>query len=172
MLPFIGEIRMFGGNFAPAGWVFCEGQLMAIAQNPDLFNLIKTTYGGNGQSTFALPDLRSRVPIHMGKSPISGTTYAIGEAAGVEGVTLTGPQLPSHSHTLQASLNNAGGNTVKGNVTGQVGATQIYREAPPASPMSGSSIPLGGGGNQSHDNIQPYLVINFIISLFGTVPKK
>ena len=168
--PFIGEIRMFGGNFAPAGWMFCEGQLLSIAQNADLFNLIKTTYGGDGQSNFAVPDLRGRVPIHMGKSPISGTTYAMGDAQGVEMVTLTSTQMPIHNHGLQASLNNALGNTVNGNVTGQVGATQIYREVPPAVAMSASSV-TPQGGSQPHNNIQPFLAINFIISLFGTIPK-
>src|SRR3954452_14356989 len=133
--PYIGEIRMFGGNFAPAGWMFCEGQTLPISENDALFTLIGTTYGGDGQETFQLPNLQSRVPIHMGTAP-SGTTYQIGEMAGVEQVTLTTTQIPIHNHALVASLDTAGGSSVSGNVTGQVGATQIYREAPPASALA------------------------------------
>ncbi|WP_338822252.1 tail fiber protein [Bradyrhizobium septentrionale] len=122
--PYIGEIRMFGGNFAPNGWMFCQGQLLAISENDALFNLIGTTYGGDGQSTFALPNLQGRLPLHQGNS------FVMGQSAGVEQVTLTTQQLPIHNHPMSASLNNATGSTVTGNVVGVVGATQIYREAP------------------------------------------
>jgi microcystin-dependent protein len=163
--PYVGEIRMFAGNFAPAGWMFCSGQLLPISENETLFNLIGTTYGGDGQSTFALPDLQSRVPIHFGSG------FVLAETGGAEEITLTTQQIPAHSHPLLASLNSAGGSTVTGNLTGQVGATQIYREVAPASPMS----PLAGGstgGSQPHTNLQPYLTLNYIISLFGIFPSQ
>jgi len=168
--PYIGEIRIFAGSFAPVGWAFCDGQLMPISENDALFTLIGTTYGGDGQETFALPDLQSRVPIHMGAAQ-SGTTYVIGEGGGVETVTLTTQQLPVHSHGLLASLNNAGDSAPTGKLTGQVGATQIYREVPPTQAMNGQSLsPVGG--SQPHENVQPYLCINYIISLFGIFPTQ
>src|SRR6267378_777314 len=128
--PYVGEIRMFGGNFAPAGWMFCEGQLLPISENETLFNLIGTTYGGDGQSTFALPDLRGRIPLHFGNG------FTLAETGGAETVTLTVNQIAAHSHALLASTNSATNNTPTGNLTGQVGATQIYKQATPASPMS------------------------------------
>ena len=163
--PFIGEIRMFGGNFAPAGWALCQGQTLAISDNDVLFNLIGTTYGGDGQQTFNLPNLQGRLPMHQGSS------FFVGQSAGVETVTLTVQQLPIHNHPLSASVNNAQGNTVTGNVVGQVGATQIYRENPAASPMAAQACTFTGG-NQPHDNMQPYLCVNFIISLFGIFPSQ
>jgi microcystin-dependent protein len=163
--PYVGEIRMFAGNFAPVGWMFCDGQLLPISENQTLFNLIGTTYGGDGQSTFALPDLRSRVPMHWG----GGLTLA--ETGGVEEVTLTVQQIPAHGHPALASLNSAQDSACTGNVTGQVGATQIYRQAIPTSPLSPQA---GGptGGSQPHTNLQPYLAINYIISLFGIFPSQ
>ncbi|UGY26983.1 phage tail protein [Bradyrhizobium septentrionale] len=163
--PYIGEIRMFGGNFAPNGWMFCQGQLLAISENDALFNLIGTTYGGDGQSTFALPNLQGRLPLHQGNS------FVMGQSAGVEQVTLTTQQLPIHNHPMSASLNNATGSTVTGNVVGVVGATQIYREAPAASPMASQAC-SSVGGNQPHDNMQPYLCVSFIISLYGIYPSQ
>lgn len=163
--PFVGEIRMFAGNFAPAGWMFCEGQLLPISENETLFNLIGTTYGGDGQSTFALPDLRGRLPLHQGNS------FVLAETGGSEQITLTVNQIPAHSHALLASLNNATAASPTGNVTGQVGATQIYREVPPASPMAAQAV-SSVGGSQPHDNLQPYLCIDFIISLFGIFPSQ
>ena len=162
--PYVGEIRMFAGNFAPAGWQFCEGQLLPISENETLFQLIGTFYGGDGQSTFALPDLRGRIPLHQGSG------FILAETGGAEEITLAVNQIPAHSHAMLASLNNAGGNTPTGNVVGQVGATQIYREVPPASPMSLFSV-APTGGSQPHTNFQPYLCINFIISLFGIFPS-
>src|ERR1051325_6961687 len=153
--PYVGEIRMFAGNFAPNGWMFCEGQTLPISENEVLFNL---------------PNLASRVPIHMGTGP-DGTTYQIGEMAGTEQETLTTQQIPNHNHSLLASQDNAGGSAILGNVTGQVGASQIYREVAPASLMAPSAIGPAGG-SQPHENTQPFLCINFIISLFGVFPSQ
>jgi microcystin-dependent protein len=168
--PYVGEIRMFAGNFAPNGWMFCEGQTLPISENDVLFQLIGTTYGGDGQETFNLPNLASRVPIHMGTGP-DGTTYQLGEMAGTEQETLTTQQIPNHNHALLASQDNAGLSAILGNVTGQVGASQIYREVAPASAMAPSAIGPAGG-SQPHENTQPFLCINFIISLFGRFPSQ
>jgi microcystin-dependent protein len=161
--PYVGEIRMFAGNFAPAGWMFCEGQLLAIADQQTLFNLIGTTYGGDGQTTFALPDLRGRIPLHFGNG------FNLADKGGAETVTLTTQQIPAHNHPLQASLNSAADNSVSGRVTGQVGATQIYKQAVPSAAMSAQAI-TSTGGSQPHNNFQPYLCVDFIISLFGIFP--
>jgi microcystin-dependent protein len=155
---------MFAGNFAPAGWMFCEGQLLPISENETLFNLIGTTYGGDGQSTFGLPDLRGRIPIHQ------GTGFTLAETGGAEEITLPVAQIPAHVHPVLASLNTAGASTVSGNLTGQVGATQIYREAPATSPMNAAMV-MSTGGSQPHSNFQPYLCVDFIISLFGIFPS-
>jgi microcystin-dependent protein len=163
--PYVGEIRMFGGNFAPAGWQFCDGSLLPISEFETLFNLIGTTYGGDGQSTFAVPDLRGRLPIHQGNG------FTLAETGGVEEIALTVQQIPAHSHPMLASLNNAGIATVAGNVVGQVGATQIYREVPAASPMAPQAC-TATGGSQPHTNFQPYLCVSFIISLFGIFPSQ
>jgi len=162
--PYVGEIRIFAGNFAPAGWMFCEGQLLPIAENETLFQLIGTTYGGDGESTFALPDMRGRLPIHQGNN------FILAEMGGVEEVTLTSQQMPVHNHPAVVSLNNAQGATVQGNMTGAVGATQIYREVPPGAQMSPASM-SASGSSQPHTNMQPYLCVDFIISLFGIFPS-
>ncbi len=169
--PFVGEIRMFAGNFPPVGWMFCDGQLMPIAENEVLFQLIGTTYGGDGESTFALPNLQSRIPIHMGTAS-SGTTYQIGEAAGVESVTLTTQQIPQHTHPLTVSNAAGTGTNPAGNVAGALSPVSIYKAnvAPPNLPMHASSV-TPQGGSQPHDNMQPFLCINFIISLFGLFPN-
>ena len=170
---FIGEIRMFGGNFAPAGWAFCDGQLMPISENDALFILIGTTYGGDGQETFALPDLRSRSPIHMGTAA-SGSTYQLGENGGVEEVTLTVQQIPSHNHAATfatvgqvASPSNA--------LLSQAASTQagirIYSTNAQNTTMSPQTL-ASTGGSQPHTNIQPTLAVNFIISLFGLFPSQ
>jgi microcystin-dependent protein len=161
--PYIGEIRIFAGNFAPVGWMLCQGQLVPIAGNEPLFQLLGTRYGGDGQATFALPDLRGRLPLHQGNS------FVLGQTGGTETVTLTTQQMPAHNHPLLASSNNAGGNAPAGNVTGQVGAIQIYREVAPATAMSGNAIGPQGG-NQPHENRQPFLCVNFIIANFGVFP--
>jgi microcystin-dependent protein len=170
--PFVGEIRMFGGNFAPAGWALCQGQLLAISENDTLFNLIGTTYGGDGQTTFALPNLSSRVPVHMGT--LSGTTFTIGEAAGTETVTLTTNQIPAHTHT--ATCYPVAGNS--GDPTGKRWAssadTSINPYALPAAADSSMNAGAIGpdGGSQPHDNMIPFLGLNFIISLLGIFPSQ
>ncbi len=176
--PYIGEIRMFGGNFAPAGWAFCRGQLMPISENDALFNLIGTTYGGDGQETFALPNLQGRIPLHAGQGPGLSQNYQLGEAAGVESVTLTTQQIPNHTHTPQVS--NAPGststpanNTVLANCSS--GSVNTYKT--PADIANGqvvlNSASIGpAGGSQPHDNFQPTLAISYIISLFGIFPSQ
>ncbi len=168
--PYVGEIRMFGGNFAPAGWMFCDGQLLPISENETLFQLIGTTYGGDGQETFALPNLQSRVPIHMGTGP-DGTTYTLAELAGTETVTLTTQQMPIHNHALLASTGPGNVNVPAGNVTAESAGVKIYIEDTPSTPMNAADItPVGG--SQPHENVQPYLCINYIISLFGIFPSQ
>jgi microcystin-dependent protein len=162
--PYVGEIRMFAGNFAPAGWMLCEGQLLPISENDTLFNLIGTTYGGDGQSTFALPDLRGRVPTHQG----NGTTLA--ESGGAETVTLTVNQIAAHSHPLLASTGPGNLNTPGGNVTAESAAVKIYYADEPTVNL-GAAACSPVGGNQPHNNFQPYLCVNFIISLFGIYPS-
>jgi microcystin-dependent protein len=162
--PYVGEIRMFAGNFQPNGWMFCEGQLLPISENDTLFQLLGTTYGGDGQETFALPDLRGRLPVHQG----SGFTLA--ESAGVEEVTLTVQQIPNHSHTLLGTTG-AGGPNAKGHILAASAATERYTEAAPDTPMAVSSLALVGG-SQPHTNVQPYLCVDFIISLFGLFPSQ
>lgn len=166
--PYVGEIRMFGGNFAPAGWAFCDGSLMPISENETLFQLIGTTYGGDGQSTFALPDLRGRVPIHMGTG--AGLTVQIGEQAGSETITLTPPQIPIHSHSLLASSDTASQTGPATNVLAQPPSGQLYLADTPGVALSPSSL-TQSGGNQIHDNMGPFLCVNFIISLFGIYPS-
>jgi microcystin-dependent protein len=162
--PYVGEIRMFGGNFAPLGWLFCEGQLLPISENETLFQLIGTTYGGDGQSTFALPDLRGRIPIHQGNG------FILAETGGAEEITLTVNQIPAHTHALLGSSNVATLTDPGGNVSAQTGTYDGYQTTPGASAMAPQSIgPVGG--SQPHTNFQPYLCINFIISLFGIFPS-
>ncbi len=166
--PFIGEIRMFAGNFAPMGWALCQGQLLQVSQNDGLFGLIGTTYGGDGQETFALPDLRGRVPVHAGAGP-SGITRTLGESGGTETVALTMAQLPSHTH--QAMAVNSQGNTASpgGAIWAMQPNTDIYSNLPPTNAMNPGAMAIAGGG-QPHDNMLPFLAINFIISLFGLFP--
>jgi microcystin-dependent protein len=168
--PFIGEIRMFGGNFAPAGWAFCDGAIMNIADNDPLFQLIGTTYGGDGVSTFGLPDLRGRVPIHMGTSSTTGTSYVEGQNGGVEQVTLTTQQIPVHSHALVATTNLASLNAASGAFLAQPQVMAPYFGAAGTQSLNASSIGQTGG-SQPHSNFQPYLCISFIISLFGVFPS-
>jgi microcystin-dependent protein len=167
--PYIGEIRMFGGSFNPNGWAMCNGALMPIAENDALFTLIGTTYGGDGQETFGLPNLNGRVPIHQGA--VSGTTFTIGESAGVESVTLTTSQLPIHTHAFMASKGPGNVNSPTGNVTGESAAVKIYfADAPAAATNAQAVTPVGG--SQPHENMQPYLCITYIISLFGIFPSQ
>lgn len=163
--PYIGEIRMFGGNYAPAGWAFCQGQLVPIAENDALFTLIGTTYGGDGQETFALPDLQGRIPVHM-----SSQNYPIGEKSGVESVTLTVNQIPTHTHPLMASNSGAIQVTPQGAAPAQ-SVGQAYTNRLTEQVMSPQSVsPIGG--SQPHENMQPFLCISFIISLYGIFPSQ
>ena len=161
--PYVGEIRMFAGNFAPAGWLFCEGQLLPISENETLFQLIGTTYGGDGQSTFALPDLRGRVPVHQGNGVI------LAETGGAEEVTLTVQQVPAHGHPLLASTGPATTNTPIGNVLAETSAINLYIEDVASSSLNAAAV-SSTGGSQPHTNFQPYLCVSFIISLFGIFP--
>jgi len=167
--PYVGEIRMFGGNFPPAGWAFCNGQLMPISENDTLFNLIGTTYGGDGQETFGLPNLQSRVPIHMGQGPGISQSYQLGESGGTESVTLTSQSTPIHSHPALCN-SAAGGADPAGGVWAQSDATQYSNAASDTTMANMQTTPAGG--SQPHDNMIPYLVISYIISLFGIYPTQ
>ena len=165
--PYVGEIRLFAGNFAPQGWMFCDGTVLAIAENTTLFNLIGTTYGGDGQTTFALPDLRSRVPIHMGQGA-GLSNHALGQNGGTETVTLTVAQIPAHAHVPNANSNHGTTTTPTGNVWAGSADFSQYAAGSTGN-MAGGAIGLAGS-SQPHDNMLPYLSINFIISLFGIYP--
>lgn len=156
---------MFAGNFAPAGWMFCEGQLLPISEYETLFNLIGTTYGGDGQSTFALPDLRGRVPLHQ------GTGFILAETGGVEEITLTVQQIPQHSHVFLASTDPATVLNAQGNVVSTTATATPYISIPPTAPLVQQSL-VPVGGSQPHNNFQPYLCVDFIISLFGIFPSQ
>jgi microcystin-dependent protein len=169
--PFIGEIRMFGGSFAPVGWAFCNGALLPISQNDTLFNLIGTTYGGDGQETFGIPDLQGRVPIHQGQGPGISQNYVIGQQAGVESVTLTVQQIPSHNHSMAASTATATNTNPNGNILATsptISSYVIDVAGPQLAPGTLQFI----GGNQPHENMMPFLCISFIISLFGIFPTQ
>ena len=162
--PYVGEIRMFAGNFAPAGWMFCEGQLLPISENETLFQLIGTTYGGDGQSTFALPDLRGRIPIHQGNG------FILAETGGAEEITLTVSQIPAHSHPFLVSTASAAASAPANSLPGNSPSVDLYLEDVTAvnfSPQAIGSV----GGSQPHTNFQPYLCVDFIISLFGIFPS-
>ena len=169
--PFIGEIRMFGGSFAPAGWAFCNGQLMPISENDAMFVLIGTTYGGDGEETFAMPDLQSRIPIHQGTGP-DGITYQIGEKAGVEAVTLTTNQIPVHNHALLASTAAGSQNNPSNQVLAASPSVKMFIQDTPDSTLNVANSVTPVGGSQPHENLQPYLCISFIISLFGVFPTQ
>lgn len=165
--PYVGEIRMFAGNFAPVGWAFCNGQLVPISENPTLFQLIGTTYGGDGQNTFALPNLQSRLPVAVGPG------FALGQTGGAESVTLTTSQIPAHSHQFLASAATGTQKTPAGNMVAGIGggSSAAYIQAAPNVAMAPDSIG-SAGASQPHDNMQPFLVLNFIISLFGVFPSQ
>jgi microcystin-dependent protein len=168
--PFVGEIRMFGGSFAPAGWAFCDGSLIPISENDTLFNLIGTTYGGDGENTFALPDLRGRIPIHQGQGP-GISNYLIGERAGVEDVTLTTQQIPLHNHSLLASTAAATSASPSGNILATSPTIASY-VIDVAGPQLAAGAVVGAGGSQPHVNLMPFQCISFIISLFGIFPTQ
>ena len=162
--PYVGEVRLFAGNFAPNGWMFCDGQLLPISENEVLFQLIGTTYGGDGESTFALPDLRGRIPIHQGNG------FILAETGGAEQITLTTTQIAAHSHPLLASINVAQDTSPSGKVVGQTGSANMYIQDVTDTSMSPLAVTTVGG-SQAHTNFQPYLCINYIISLFGIFPS-
>jgi microcystin-dependent protein len=167
--PFVGEIRMFAGNFAPRGWAFCDGQLLAVSQNDALFSLFGTIYGGDGRTTFALPDLRGRIPIHAGQGP-GLSQRRLGSTGGVETVTLTVNQLPSHSHQLKASSQVANTPNPETNVLANAASSDPYEEVADEALAAGSITSVGG--SQSHTNLMPFLCINFIVALFGIYPSR
>ena len=162
--PYVGEIRMFAGNFAPAGWMFCEGQLLPISENETLFQLIGTTYGGDGESTFALPDLRGRIPIHQGNG------FILAETGGAEEITLTVNQVAAHGHPLLASTGTATAQTPGGGVLATAQAVSYFNLPDALANMSPLAV-TAVGGSQPHTNFQPYLCVDFIISLFGIFPS-
>lgn len=166
--PYVGEIRMFAGNFAPAGWMFCEGQLLPISENETLFQLIGTTYGGDGESTFALPDLRGRLPMHFGQG------FILAETGGAEEITLTVQQIPAHSHAMLGTTNAASATAPSNSETfarGFAATITPYGTDNPSTTMSPQMIG-SVGGSQPHTNFQPYLCVDFIISLFGIFPSQ
>jgi microcystin-dependent protein len=173
--PYVGEIRIFAGNYEPAGWAYCDGRPLPISENDVLFTLIGTTYGGDGETTFNLPNLCGRIPLHQGTAP-SGTTYQIGEMAGVEQVTLTTQQIPNHNHAVAATQNagttgsstpsvgaHLGGGTARTYTDDTTGANTVAMNAGALAPT---------GGSQPHENMQPYLCLNYIISLYGIFPSQ
>lgn len=161
--PFVGEIRLFAGNFAPAGWALCQGQLLSIAENDVLFTLIGTTYGGDGQASFALPNLAGRIPLHVGPGSVQG------ELAGSETVTLTTTQIPQHTHAMHASTAAASGTTPGGALLATTSVAS-YDTGPAATAMATGAVG-SAGGSQPHDNMAPTLTVNYIISLFGIFPS-
>jgi len=160
--PYVGEIRMFAGNFAPAGWMFCEGQLLPISEYETLFNLIGTTYGGDGQQTFALPDLRGRLPLHQGPG------FVIGTNGGAETVTVTVSQIPAHSHAALAQSSGGSSSSPAGAVWAASNVNQ-YSTSNSSATMSGTTT--ASGSSLAHSNFMPYLCVDFIISLFGVFPS-
>jgi microcystin-dependent protein len=163
--PYVGEIRMFGGNFPPNGWAFCDGSLIPISENDTLFNLIGTTYGGDGQSTFALPDLRGRLPMHR------SSTIPHGQSGGVETVTLTVQQMPAHSHAFLGSSNQGGSTNPPANVVAQIPGGNAYIQDVASVAFNAQSL-LSTGGSQPHENLQPFLCVSFIIALYGVYPTQ
>lgn len=168
--PFVGEIRMFGGNFAPQGWAFCDGSVLPISEYETLFVLVGTTYGGDGQQTFALPDLRGRLPMHQGQVPGAGP-HTLGEMGGVEDVTLMVPHLPAHSHQLSASSTAAVATAGPSGVLAASSSAQFYGSGQPSSDMAAGAI-TAQGGSQPHSNMAPFQTVSFIISLFGIFPSQ
>ena len=166
--PFIGEIRMFGGNYAPYGWAFCDGSLIQISDNPTLYNLIGTTYGGDGVQTFGLPNLLGRMPIHAGQGQ-GLQTYILGQVGGLEQVNLLTNQIPSHTHVLSGSTDSANANTPAGNVLAGAAGTYISKSAGAA--MAAASVGPTGGSTP-HDNMMPFLCVSFIIALYGIYPSQ
>lgn len=167
--PFIGEIRVFAGTFAPSGWAFCDGRLLSISENDTLYALIGTTYGGDGETTFGLPDLQGRSAVHAGRTPSTGRTYTMGEKAGDEHVTLVAPQLPPHTHPATYAANATSTSPDRARWAAQ--AANAYSDGPDASALRGDAI-APAGGNQPHDNMPPFVVVSYIIALWGIFPPR
>ncbi|SDY20589.1 phage tail protein [Hymenobacter psychrophilus] len=168
--PYVGEIAIFAGNFPPSGWMFCDGSLLPISENETLFQLIGTTYGGDGQESFALPDLRGRAPLHQGNNGTS--SYTLAQQGGVESVTLTVAQIPAHTHTPAASTAPGTSASPIGTVPADSGSGSAQYTQATTNLVTQPAQTLGPvGGNQPHDNMQPYLAVNYIISLFGIFPS-
>jgi microcystin-dependent protein len=163
--PYVGEIRMFAGNFAPAGWMFCNGQLLPISEYETLFNLIGTTYGGDGQSTFALPNLQGCLAVHQGNG------FTLAQAGGAETVTLTDAQMPAHAHSFLCSTSPGAQKNPPGNVLAAAVGGSVYLQAAPTAALASGSIQQYPGGGQPHDNMQPYQCVSFVISMFGIFPS-
>ena len=163
--PFVGEVRLFAGNFPPVNWAFCDGQLLSIAENQVLFALIGTTYGGDGQVTYALPDLRGRVPVHQASG------YVMGQDGGSESVTLSPAHMPAHSHAMMASTTPASASHGPADVLGSSTAMNLYGSGTPNMAMDPNAI-TPAGGNQPHDNMPPFVAMNYIIALFGIFPSQ
>ncbi len=168
--PFVGEIRMFGFGFAPLGWAQCNGQLLPINQNQALFSLLGTTFGGDGRTNFALPDMQSRVPVGQGQGP-GLSSYAEGQVGGAETVTLAATQMPGHTHPVKASSSTADSDQPGGGALAR-SASHIYTAKPDTSTAMNAGMLGDAGGSQSHDNIQPYLAVNFCIALTGIFPSR
>jgi microcystin-dependent protein len=162
--PFVGEIRMFGGSFAPAGWAFCDGTTLPISDYDTLFTLIGTTYGGDGQETFQLPDLRGRLPLHQGGN------FQLGQNGGVESVTLTLNQTPTHTHAFLATMNAGATTNPPSNVVAEIPGGNAYIQDSASVALAQSLTPVGG--SQPHENCQPFLCISFIICLYGIFPSQ
>jgi len=168
--PFLAEVRIMGFNFAPRGWAFCDGQILPINQNQSLYSLLGTTYGGDGRTSFALPDFRGRTPIHVGSN--GGPNHPQGQKSGEETHTLSAAEMPQHKHALNASTNNATAEDPSGQ-TWSRSAERIYASYSPANGTAMSSTVISNaGGGQAHENMQPYLVINYCIALRGLFPSR
>jgi microcystin-dependent protein len=162
--PYLGEVRMFGGNFAPVGWLFCSGQLLSSSEYDALYTVLGTTYGGDGQNTFGLPDLRGRVPLHVGNG------FNLGQSAGTEAVTLTPNQMPVHSHAFLSSTN-APNSSSPGAGVPATSPLETYGEDPPLLPYNAQKVG-SFGGSQPHDNLQPFTCVSFIIATQGIFPSQ
>ncbi len=169
--PYIGEIRMFGGSFNPAGWAFCNGALMPISENDAMFVLLGTTFGGDGQETFALPDLQGRIPVHAGQGPGLSQNYQLAEQFGVESVTITAQQTPIHTHTMLGTNDIGDGTSPQGRVVAQSTSVDLYIEDVTDAALANNAV-LPVGGSQPHENMMQYLCVTFIISLFGIFPHQ
>ena len=171
--PFVGEIRMFAGNFAPRGWAFCDGQLLAVSQNDALFSLLGTIYGGDGRTTFGLPDMRGRIPIHAGSGP-GLSARRLGSKGGAESVTLTTNELPSHTHSVRASDATGTARTPVNNYFAEESGANVYHAAPLSSSVVNldASSMTSTGGSRSHTNLMPAICVNFIVALFGIYPSR